>query len=304
MRKSSNKKLWALVVSVLVIVTVVVLVSVNKSSKESNITLTHVHGLGFTNDGSQLLIPAHEGLVSYSEGRWKTLSGKKHDYMGFNMTDNGFYSSGHPEFGSKLRNPLGIVKSNDYGETLEMLDLYGVEDFHGMAVGYYSHAIYVINNRPNERMKESGLYVTEDETKSWRKSNINGVGSAVSSISAHPTNAGTVAVGTNDGVYLSNDYGDQFQKLDLNLEVTAIAFGKEGDLFIGGSGTLHHQKGDSLIKVSIPSDDSDSVIVYIAQNPIQSNEIAYATSNKDVFISNDSGLNWTQIANKGIVMAG
>ncbi|OME78707.1 hypothetical protein BK120_23515 [Paenibacillus sp. FSL A5-0031] len=299
---SSKNKLWLWAVPIAVVVIIAVIVSVNFLSRENDITLKHIHGLGFTNDGTQLLIPAHEGLISFSEDHWKALNGKKHDYMGLNMTDNGFYSSGHPEFGSGLRNPLGIVKSNDYGENLEILDLYGVEDFHGMAVGYQTHTIYVINAQPNERMSEPGLYVTTDETKSWRKSEINGINSAVSSISAHPTNPGTVAVGTSSGVFLSNDYGDQFKKLASDQEVTALAFGKNGDLFIGGRGTLQQQTGNTLKNLSLTSSDLESVIVYIAQNPQNDNEIAYATSNMDVFVSKDSGLNWNQITEKGSAM--
>ncbi|MGG3987015.1 hypothetical protein [Bacillus smithii] len=79
----------------------------------NQINLEHIHGLGYTSDGKQILIPAHNGLVSYSEGQWKSVNAPKHDYMGFQIVDNGFYSSGHPAPDSGLKNPMGIVKSTD-----------------------------------------------------------------------------------------------------------------------------------------------------------------------------------------------
>lgn len=295
----SKNSLWLWVI--LVVILIVALISTNLISKEgeNDISLTHVHGLGFTNDGTQLIIPAHEGLVSFSEGRWSAVSGKKHDYMGFTLVDNGFYSSGHPEFrSSELKDPLGIVKSTDNGETLEILDLHGVEDFHSMAVGYQTHTIYVINPKPNERMSETGIYVSEDETKTWTRSEALGVAGSVSSIAVHPTDPGTIAIGTSDGVFISSDYGNQFNKLSLEQEVTALAFGKTGDLFMGVQGFLIRQTENSMNTLNA-SGLSEGVILYIAQNPQNENEIAYATSSKDVFISRDAGLNWIQIADKG-----
>ena len=37
--------------------------------------LHHVHGLAFSSDGKQLLIPSHHGLAVYSEGRWSKAPG-------------------------------------------------------------------------------------------------------------------------------------------------------------------------------------------------------------------------------------
>lgn len=57
--------------------------------------LPHIHGLGFTADGTTLLIPAHIGIFTVSDGIWQRPSGPAHDYMGFSISDDGFYSSGH-----------------------------------------------------------------------------------------------------------------------------------------------------------------------------------------------------------------
>jgi len=50
--------------------------------------------------------------------------------------------------------------------------------------------------------------------------------------------------------------------------------------------------------VSIPPLGEDAV-AYIAQNPAQRNEFAIATFKRSVFVSEDWGRTWTQIARNG-----
>ena len=50
------------------------------------VTLTHVHGLAYSADGKQLMVPSHHGLAVYREGKWSKAPGPMHDYMGFAAT--------------------------------------------------------------------------------------------------------------------------------------------------------------------------------------------------------------------------
>ena len=50
---------------------------------------------------------------------------------------------------SNLKNPLGIMKSTDQGNTLEKIKFYGEIDFHYLAASYYNHTLYVYNEHPN-----------------------------------------------------------------------------------------------------------------------------------------------------------
>jgi hypothetical protein len=84
---------------------------------------THIHGLGYSSDGKRLFIPAHNGLKVYADGKWSDAPGEKHDYMGFSLADNGFYSSGHPAVGSTYKNPMGLIKSTDEGKSITVLAL-------------------------------------------------------------------------------------------------------------------------------------------------------------------------------------
>ena len=124
---------------------------------EGGVTLTHVHGLGFSADGQQLVIPSHHGLAIYSGGRWSKAPGPEHDYMGFVSTKRSYYSSGHPTPGSGLVNPFGVVRSDDNGKTWTKLGFEGQSDFHLMAVGYATHAVYVYNAAANSRLDRPGI---------------------------------------------------------------------------------------------------------------------------------------------------
>lgn len=273
------------------------------TSEVSDIKLMHVHGLGFSGDGAGLYVPSHDGLKVFEEGVWSEAAAEPHDYMGFVMVDDGFYSSGHPGPGSSLKNPFGVVKTTDMGQTLEMLDLYQEVDFHGMAVGYNSHAIYVINPQANSRMDDIGLYYSTDDTETWTKSEMTGLQGPIFSIAVHPTDEATVALGTSEGVFLSNDFGQTFESVS-DSPTTAVNFSAAGDLIAGSvSGevtlTIFDSETNEPQLISIPELNEENTIGYIAVNPQDEKQITFTTVEKDMHMTKDSGGNWNQIAEKG-----
>jgi photosystem II stability/assembly factor-like uncharacterized protein len=285
----------------LLFLSLAVLIIITGCSKVNKITLLHIHGLGYSSDGKQLFIPAHDGFVVYSDGKWSTTDGKKHDYMGFNIVDNGFYSSGHPASDAGMKNPLGIVKSTDNGKTLEQLDLYGIEDFHLMAVGFKSHTIYVYNSKPNAKMDSKGLYYSTDDTKTWHKSAMNGISSEPFTLAVHSTDSAIIAVGTKEGILLSKDFGNQFEALQVKTPSTALTFGMQGDLWIGGPDLLTDKNGNDYIPYQIPALGQDDSVAFIAQNPVNENEIVFTTFKKSIYRSTDKGISWDEMIHLGEV---
>lgn len=85
--------------------------------EKTNKTIDHIHDLGISDD--DLYIATHTGLMKYDGDNWYATSSNNHDYMGFSLTKDGFYSSGHPMEGSNLENSLGLIKSTDKGKTLD-----------------------------------------------------------------------------------------------------------------------------------------------------------------------------------------
>src|SRR6266853_2480637 len=119
----------------------------------AQVTLMHVHGLAYSPDGKRLMIPSHHGLAVYENGKWSKAPGPEHDYMGFAATGKNIYSSGHPAPGSGLVNPFGLLRSRDGGKTWEKLGLEGESDFHLLATGWNTNAVYVWNPAPSSRMR-------------------------------------------------------------------------------------------------------------------------------------------------------
>lgn len=269
----------------------------------NQVYLTHVHGLGFSKDGKKILIPSHDGLKAYEAGTWTAQEGAKHDYMGFVTVDDGFYSSGHPEEGSDLKNPLGLVKSTDVGKSLQMLGLEGETDFHLMTAGFNSHVVYAITPQPNSKMYTAGLYYSNNDGDTWTKSEMKGISEEPTSIAAHPTEESIVVIGTPTGVFLSKDYGKSFEKIVSEGQTTALSFNKQGDLFIAGYlNQPYLQKMDMISlkaqKITIPALTEDA-IAYFAQNPANDNQWTFATFNRDVYLSDDKGQKWKMIAEQG-----
>ncbi|CAM4421751.1 F510_1955 family glycosylhydrolase [Paenibacillus tarimensis] len=267
------------------------------------VSIHHAHGMSYTPDGNKIFFAVHDGLRVYEDGQWILPAGEKHDYMGFSMVNDGFYSSGHPAPGSNKKNPLGIVKSTDEGESFETLALYGEIDFHGMSVGYESHVIYVFNPSPNEKMSETGLHYSTDEAKTWTKSEGNGLAGKPSVLAVHPTNPAVMAVGTDQGIFVTKDYGDQFETLEPSLEASAVFFNARGELYAAGlrpEPILVRMDAEMNVanEINIPVLKQDA-ISFIGQSPVNPKDISIMTNNNDVYVSADEGGSWTNIMKQG-----
>lgn len=309
-KKNSKILIWANILTLVgVLITGMIYYNDSSSSKSSleEITMEHVHGLGYSADGRQIYFAVHDGLRMYESGQWTTPEGPKHDYMGFSMVDDGFYSSGHPAPGSNIKNPLGIIKSIDAGKTIEMLALYGEIDFHSMDASYNTHTIYVLNPQPNLLMETTGLHYSQDEAQTWTKSEMGGnTGGEFTALAVHPTNDAIVALGSQNGLFLSMNHGHQFEKIVSDRGVTTAFIGQRGQLFIGG-----YNKAASLLKINIETEQTQEIMIptleedaisFFDQNPLDDDEMVFITFNKDVYLSDDGGASWNKIAvyGKGI----
>jgi hypothetical protein len=268
------------------------------------LVLKHVHGLAYSQDGKRLFIPSHDGLAVYNDGHWSKAPGPEHDYMGFTGTKNHFYSSGHPAPGSGLVNPFGLIKSADGGKTWEKLGLEGESDFHLLGAGFETNAIYVYNTERNSRMRRPGLYRTLNDGFSWQLLKAAGLRGELNSIAVHPSAADVVAVGTDAGLYLSKDGGQQFKTVVSGQRVMAAFFDLDGRYLwystYAGSARLYRRQVErgSAQQIRLPPLAEDAV-AYVAQNPAARSEFAIATFQRDVYLSTDAGRSWKQIARRG-----
>lgn len=267
--------------------------------------IEHIHGIGYPGNLSGITIATHNGLKVYQNGRWMATIGQNNDYMGFQAVQDGFYSSGHPEQGSDLKNPLGLVKSQDGGETLENIAFYGESDFHYLAVGYNSHSMYLFNEQANDKLK-TGFYYSTDEGESWKKSKLNGLSAPASMFAVHPDKESVIAISTKEGIFLSTDYGNTFNPFSDKVETSAVTVGAEDVIYSYIKDTKQGLMKQSLatnekVDIKIPALNADDSIMYVAQNPKNPSEIVFITMKSNIFVTTDDGKTWKQIANKGSI---
>lgn len=280
------------------------LLTLQAAFAQSPITLTHVHGLAYSADGKQLMVPSHHGLAVFAGGKWAMAPGPQHDYMGFAATRTRLYSSGHPAPGSGLVNPFGLIRSTDGGKNWDRLGLQGESDFHALAAGWNTNTVYVWNPAPNSRMPRPGLHYTLNDGFQWQRAETGGLKGEPHALATHPDDAKTVAVATSAGVYLSRDAGANFRPVAQGVEGLAVHFDLDGQhvWYAGYAGAPRLARialGNGQITLAnLPALQKDA-IAYIAQNPADRKEFAIATFERSIFISKDVGRNWTQVANRG-----
>lgn len=264
--------------------------------------MSHVHGLGYAGDDNDLYFASHHGLKIYREGNWYETPDNLHDYMGFNATDEGFITSGHPSEDSELPNPLGIQRSVDGGETIKEIAFQGETDFHAMAVGYNSHDIFLINPAKNSIL-EAGVHKSSDQGVTWQSEKAVGLEGDVASLALHPTNSDFIAAATSQGIFLSSDAGATFKALSPEGERgTAVHF-TEDHLFYGSFGTAavlmeYTMENKAMEKLEIP-ELPDDAIAYIAQNPSDEQELAFYTLRSNAYLSEDGAKSWKSLLSNG-----
>lgn len=270
-------------------------------------SLTHIHGLAFSIDGRRLIVSSHDGLSAYADGRWSRAAAPAHDYKGLAGTHDGLYGSGHAAPGSAVADPMGLMKSRDGGTTWRQLGLSGESDFHTLAASHATNAIYVANREANSRMAGPGIYFTLTDGRTWQRAADQGRGYMLHGLAVHPTNAAVVAAATDDGLYMSRDWADNFAWLAGGRVVIAARFTLDGrHLWFSsyaekpGLARVAWEAGATAEEIPIPVHSEDAV-AYIAQNPVRRNEFAIATFKRSVFLTKDNGSTWTQVAVEGVV---
>ena len=268
------------------------------------VTLHHVHGLAYSADGKQIMIPSHHGLAIYRDGKWSKAPGPAHDYMGFAAARTRLYSSGHPAEGSGLVNPFGLIVSTDGGRTWQKRGLEGETDFHILGVSWNTNAIYVWNPDPSSKMRATGVHYTLNDGFTWQRAAGKGIRGRPHAIAVHPDDAKTVAIAITGGIFLSRDSGENFEPVAAKGQGLTVFFDLDGRHLWHSSYDASPRlvrtalQGGANTAATLPALTNDAV-AYVAQNPAAPGEYAIATFERNLYVTRDSGRTWSQIVRNG-----
>lgn len=263
--------------------------------------MRHVHGLGYSADGSTIVIPGHHGLMVYNGERWSIAPGPGHDYMGFTVTRESIFTSGHVAPGGGVGTSLGLLRSRDGGRSWTSLGFEAEAEFHAVAAGYESNALYLYNPAPNSRMPRAGLYRMMKDGLRWRGVGGQGVRGDMLKLAVHPSDEAMLAAVTRDGLFLSRNGGDDFHQIMHAVEPRSAYFPLDGDTL--WYGTFDARPG--LFRMAIAIGEPEEIVLppigrdtvaYIAQNPARRTEFAIVTFERAVFLTPDRGRSWKRIA--------
>jgi photosystem II stability/assembly factor-like uncharacterized protein len=152
---------------------------------------------------------------------------------------------------------------------------------------------------------DKGFFYSKDDGKTWSQSQLNVLPqTAAGTIAAHPTDENMVGISTPEGIFVSKDNGNTFERFTQKINTTTFVFQEKSILFAAienNKPVLIKQSLDSKQEevLSVPKLDEKDHIMYIASNPTDEKEIVIATMNGDIFMTKNNGESWTRLASKG-----
>lgn len=275
-----------------------------KVVEANSLKVKNIRGIGYPGNDNALYLATNSGLKIYKDSKWFELTTNQHDYIGFQAVEDGFIGSGHPQKGTGLKDPLGVVKSVNQGKTVEPVAFYGKKNFHFLATSFSGKGLYVINEEPSEDLS-LGVSYSNNNGDTWTQSAFKGFDSdSLGMIAVHPTNGDIMAMSTRTGIYYSADNGNTMKRITDPFMVTALTFNGDSILFSSVENDkislkmLNPLTGQQEV-LTFPFLDYDNPITYLAVNSKNQNQMAFTTYKNDMYESNDGGKNWRILLKDG-----
>lgn len=264
----------------------------NTSDSTGSVTLQDAHGLSVDrSDNSKVYVATHTGLLVLSNDKELQRVGiSQDDYMGFSAhpTDaNTFYSSGHPNGGGNI----GFQKSVDGGKTWQKVSngVGGPVDFHTMTVSQTDpNIVYGVYRRQLQR--------SSDEGKNWEIVNAN-IGNVITLIT-DSTSKDTVYAGTTNGLYVSKNRGNEWNKINgIVGAVTAVAVspGNTQNMFVyaDGQGLMRSSDGGTIW--TNLKGYSGNMVVQLATDRQNPSTIYLINQTLDIQKTTNGGDSWAKV---------
>jgi photosystem II stability/assembly factor-like uncharacterized protein len=173
----------------------------------------HVHGLGVDPADDSLYIATHAGLFRAPAGETEAarVGSSEQDTMGFTVTGPGrFLGSGHPGPGEKGPPSLGLIASDDAGQSWEEVSLAGEADFH--VLRYAHKRVYALNALSGK------LMVSDDGGENWEE---RAPPPEVIDLAVDPRDPQRILASTARGLAISEDEGQSWKPAGSEIGLLA-----------------------------------------------------------------------------------
>lgn len=247
----------------------------------------HIHGLGVNPADGALYIATHSGLFRAPEGETEAerVGDLHQDTMGFSVVGpDRFIGSGHPDLRQAQRENLpphlGLIESQDGGETWNRISLLGEADFHvlrsaaGRVYGY---------DATNGR-----IMISRDGGRTWVERRPPG---PVVDIAVDPADATHVLVATagaaGSGLFESSDDGESWKR--AGDVVGLLAWPGPGRLYAVTGGGLVLRSADGGVTFARSGDIGGEPAAFVAES---GRDLYAALHDGTVKRSTDGGATW------------
>ena len=239
-------------------------------------SVSHIHHVKVIEN--KVLVLTHEGLYELVGKNDMKLVGKDRiDVMGFTSLGKLLFASGHPAIGSKMPNPIGLVKSLDGGLTWKPVSLVGKVDFHFLEGA--GTDLYGADSQTGKLMYSS------DSGKTWKDLGEN----TFTDIAVSPKMSGMAIAIKDSELLLTEQAFKSTTKIKNTLKITQIEWRKSGLYGLGGSSLYKStNSGKTWTKLStfkgVPGILSAS------------DQMMLVTVGSDIYTSNNEGKSFKKIS--------
>lgn len=280
------------------------------SSVKSGKKIEDIHGVGVSNDGITY-IATHEGLFSTKDvGKsWNKVGAANDDYMGFHLRSDGtMITSGHPGSNSDLPNPMGVLISKDKGLNWKEVEYVGKIDFHLLTTYHHDPDVIYGFNQMGTGKYGAGIYKSLDGGEKWVKVEPKGLPDdlhKVYSLLVMPEDKNALLAGTEVGVMISKDGGENWDMFDDSRLITAMTVMPNGkDIMaysinnVESGVMMSKDSGESWTSIGLDLGEDDAASS-ISVNQKDEKQIAVSTFTTSLFVTKDGGQKWEQIITSG-----
>ena len=201
---------------------------------ENETGVVHVHGLGVDPGDGILYAATHSGLFRVpDQGKAERVANRAQDTMGFSIVGPGeFIGSGHPDFREDdVRPPLlGLIESDDRGETWNRISLHGKADF---------HALHAAHGNVYGYDSTSQTFMVSRDRKEWdRRSKL-----PMADFAVDPADPDTLLATTEQGVVRSTDGGRAWTPIPGAPTLVVLTWAGPGQLYgVSPDGTVQRSE--------------------------------------------------------------